>query len=189
MGAYPHDDVELTLELDGGGSLTGNVATRRIERGSDTREVVRMIIEVRAEGEPFNHFPDFLPRYAGGLTPTEPQQTSKPPAPEPPAPSAPARGAIAVARPDLVASAEARARALEHVIRAREELEAYTDWTGIERGVVYEVALPGLELVRRALELDEELVAQWATARDDGQSGTDLIDLAFRLLGYGSAVE
>ena len=107
VGAYPHDDVELTLELDGGGSLTGNVATRRIERGSDTREVIRMIIEVRGEGEPFDHFPDFLPRYAGGLTPTEPQQTSKPPAPEPPAPSAPARGAIAVARPDLVASAEA----------------------------------------------------------------------------------
>ena len=55
--------------------------------------------------------------------------------------------------------------------------------------MVYEVALPGLELVRRALELDEELVTQWATARDDLQSGTDLIDLAFRLLGYGSAVE
>lgn len=93
--------------------------------------------------------------------------------------------------PDVVRSAEHRQRALEFVRHARDELQGAVEseeLTGVERGVVVELALPGLDLVSDALVLDEALVTQWVTKGETLSEGIGLVRIALTLLAYAHQI-
>ncbi len=92
---------------------------------------------------------------------------------------------IPATAPLQIRSASLRVQAAKEIETIAVELAA-AEFRGIERGLIDELVLPGLQTVVRALRLNEELVTRWSGQRRQWASSMDDVTKAKTVFEYSS---